>query len=152
MLQGGIFFLICNQNFPFCNLFSLFLLGEEAGSVSPHELATISSEKHPEAIAAQLPQYFTAHHAWQPASVPSDGSGLAQTHSVFPDLGIAVHTSPDLEAQLQKDANLSLWVCFPNLQLEESICDPRISVPVFENCCLEHLRLVQGPVLILSYL
>lgn len=72
--------------------------------------------------------------------------------SVFPDLGIAIHTSPDLEAQLEKDVNLSLWVCFPNLQLWESTCDPWISVPVFENCCLEHLRLVQGPVSILSYL
>lgn len=61
------------------------------------------------------------------------------------------NTSLDLEAQLEKDANLSLWVCFPNLQLWESTCGLWISVPVFENCCLEHLRFVQEPVFILNY-
>lgn len=83
---------------------------------------------------------------------PSDGSALAQTRGVFPDLGRAVHTSHDLEVQLEKDANLSLWVCFPDLQFQESTYDPWISVPLFENCCLEHLRFVHGPVFILSYL
>lgn len=94
MIQEGIFFLICNQNFAFCSLSSLFFIflsWEEAGSVLLHELATVSSEKCPEATAARLPQSFLAHHAWQPASVPSDGSALAQTLCVFPDLGITHH-------------------------------------------------------------